>query len=228
MVFFGHTYLRISVMTARLAVTLGSLCRDRFGLHYHPRLGSLRAACRVSCVTRACAMCNGILFSKEKTGLRSKSFGPIGVQCNPKLRRAACRVLCVTRARAVCNAILCFQKNKQAAGPSCLGATLSLRTRVRAPASFAFFCFFFPHFLNIMLMFFAQIWYDAYMLHGSYSLCRDRFEVYHHQVGARVPFVTSACALWNARCFFNIKNIALSPNIACGQLRACGRRFEPR
>ena len=172
--------VRISLKTARLAVTLRPLCRERFGVRYNPSLGSLRAVCRVSRVHMPCVMRS---LSKNK---------------------------------------------KQAAGPSCLGATLSLRTRVRAPASFAFFCFFFPHFLNIMLMFFAQIWYDAYMLHGSYSLCRDRFEVYHHQVGARVPFVTSACALWNARCFFNIKNIALSPNIACGQLRACGRRFEPR
>ena len=33
--------------TARLATTPGSLCRDRFGVQYHPRLGALRAVCRV-------------------------------------------------------------------------------------------------------------------------------------------------------------------------------------
>ena len=43
---------RISLKMARLATTLGSLCRDRFGVHYHPSLSALRAAvhactCRV-------------------------------------------------------------------------------------------------------------------------------------------------------------------------------------
>ena len=40
--------LRISMKTARLATTLGFLCRDRFGLDYCSALGALRALCRVS------------------------------------------------------------------------------------------------------------------------------------------------------------------------------------
>ena len=52
---------RISLKTAWLAVTLGSLYMDRFGVLYHPTsLGVLRAVCRVPCVTRACAVCNAI------------------------------------------------------------------------------------------------------------------------------------------------------------------------
>ena len=43
---------RISLKTAGFAATLGSLCRDRLGVHHH--LG--RAACRVPCVTRGCAV----------------------------------------------------------------------------------------------------------------------------------------------------------------------------
>ena len=56
--FFGTRYppsfgmlvslgIRISLKTARLASTQGSLCRDRFGVHYHPSLGVLRAVCCV-------------------------------------------------------------------------------------------------------------------------------------------------------------------------------------
>ena len=40
--------IRISLKTARLVTILGLLCRDRFGVHYHPSLGALRAVCRVS------------------------------------------------------------------------------------------------------------------------------------------------------------------------------------
>ena len=43
----------ISLKTARLAVTLGSLCRDRFWGTLSSKFG--RAACRVPCGTRACA-----------------------------------------------------------------------------------------------------------------------------------------------------------------------------
>ena len=42
--------------TARLVVTLGSLCRDRFGVQHHPSLGVLRAVCRVSRVHVPCVM----------------------------------------------------------------------------------------------------------------------------------------------------------------------------
>ena len=67
--------------TARLAITLGSLCRDRFGAHYHPILDALRAVCRVSrvhvpCVTRECAVCSTILFlEKEKQAASPNSLG---------------------------------------------------------------------------------------------------------------------------------------------------------
>ena len=37
----------VSMKTARLATTLGSLRRDRFGAHYHLSLGAVRAVCRV-------------------------------------------------------------------------------------------------------------------------------------------------------------------------------------
>ena len=40
----------------RLATTLGSLCRDRFGVQHHPSLGVLRAVCRVSRVHVPCVM----------------------------------------------------------------------------------------------------------------------------------------------------------------------------
>ena len=56
--------IRTSSKTARLATTLGSLCRERFGVHYHPRLGALRVVYRVSRV--ACATCNAIFFLKKK------------------------------------------------------------------------------------------------------------------------------------------------------------------
>lgn len=37
-----------SLKTAQISVAFGSLCRDRFGVHYHPSLGPPRAVCRVS------------------------------------------------------------------------------------------------------------------------------------------------------------------------------------
>ena len=66
----------VSSKTARLATTLGSL--RRYGVHYHPSLGALRAACRVSrarvpCVTRACSVSSAILFlGKHKSDRRSQ------------------------------------------------------------------------------------------------------------------------------------------------------------
>ena len=46
----------ISSTMSRHAITLGSQCRDRFGVHCHPSLGALRAVwqacmCRVLCDT---------------------------------------------------------------------------------------------------------------------------------------------------------------------------------
>ena len=51
--------LRISLNTAQLAITLGSLGSDRFRVQYLPSLGALRAVCRgprvlFRCVTRYC------------------------------------------------------------------------------------------------------------------------------------------------------------------------------
>ena len=54
--------IRISLKTARLVTILGLLCRDRFGVHYHPSLGALRAVCRVS-RAHVCTVCNARLFS---------------------------------------------------------------------------------------------------------------------------------------------------------------------
>ena len=55
-----HTY-PIENDTARNK-TLGSTCRDRFTVHYHPSLGALRAVCRVS-RAHVCTVCNARLFS---------------------------------------------------------------------------------------------------------------------------------------------------------------------
>ena len=50
-VFLAHAYLFENVTACHnSAITLGALCRDRFGVHYHPRiitLGALRAVSRV-------------------------------------------------------------------------------------------------------------------------------------------------------------------------------------
>ena len=54
------SFIRILLKTAWPAIVLGSLCRDRFGVYFHPSFG--RAACRVQCVTRARALRNAILF----------------------------------------------------------------------------------------------------------------------------------------------------------------------
>ena len=48
--------IRISLKTAQLATTLGSLCKDRFGVHDHPSLGALRVVCRVSRAHVPCVM----------------------------------------------------------------------------------------------------------------------------------------------------------------------------
>ena len=167
----------ISSEAAWLATTLGSLRRDRLGVHYHSTLGALRAVC---CVTRACA---------------------------------------------VCNAMFLLTKKEQAAGPnSLLGATLSWRTRFRAPASVLMSLFFTALFLvcllfflvfhfqmfvfspqNIALVTFITTLVPIYLLylcgkHGSPqllpSLCRYSFHVLilyrycHH-----VPCVTRACTV---------------------------------
>ena len=69
--------------------------------------------------------------------------------------RAACSV---SRVHVPC-AMRCFFSNKktQAAGPNRLGATLSLRTRVQAPASVTFFFHFRLHFF-LHRIFFVQFW----------------------------------------------------------------------
>lgn len=47
---------RISLKTAPFGKTLGFLCRDSFGVYYHPSLGRLRAVCRVSRMHAPCLM----------------------------------------------------------------------------------------------------------------------------------------------------------------------------
>ena len=70
MLVFFFSYVRISLQTAWYAVTLGSLCRDGFGAHYHPSLGALLAVCRVMRACTVChafmCVCNAIFFPKEK------------------------------------------------------------------------------------------------------------------------------------------------------------------
>ena len=137
----------MSLKTARLAVTLGSLCRDRFGVHYHPSLDALRAVCRVARVH--VPPCNAILFSRKKTGRRSKLLAS-NVGCFLLMyvylveNSTACRnsgfpvqgqvlgyiiiqvwTRCVPC--AVWHACMCprvmrsfFLEKKQAAGPNCL------------------------------------------------------------------------------------------------------------
>ena len=90
--------IRISLKTARLAITLGSLCKDRFWGTSSSKFG--RPACRAPCVTRTRAVCNAILFPRSKT-----------------------------------------KQNRPPVQIVCLGATLSLRTRARNPASPPFLFF---------------------------------------------------------------------------------------
>ena len=167
--------VRISLKTARLAITLSS----RFGVHYHPSLGALRAVCRVSRVHVPCV-----------------------IRCLPPPAHKA-----------------------KPAGPNNLGATSSLRTRVRAPASVPFLLLFVRLYFSVlsivfyMLVFFARILYSyvlmyfgiSFELHGSLqllpSLCRDIFHRGYSiiQVWARVPCVTRAFAVYSGWRFFSSK-----------------------
>ena len=62
--------IRISLKTARLAATLSSLCRDRFGVHCHPSLEALPVVRRVSRVHVSCVMrCNAMLPPPQKKKL---------------------------------------------------------------------------------------------------------------------------------------------------------------
>ena len=131
-VFFFCSYIRVSLKTARLATTLGSLCRDWFGVHCHPSLGALRAVCRES--------------------------------------GCMCRVECDTF----------FLKKKEAAGPNCLGATLSLRTRVRAsgkrfslPFSFACLFLIFPFFFQIKILKNVSCEYGRWVVETQLCKLRD-------------------------------------------------------
>ena len=123
---------KFSIKTARLATTLGSLCRDWFGVHCHPSLGALRAVCRES--------------------------------------GCMCRVECDTF----------FLKKKEAAGPNCLGATLSLRTRVRAsgkrfslPFSFACLFLIFPFFFQIKILKNVSCEYGRWVVETQLCKLRD-------------------------------------------------------
>ena len=123
-------------------------------------------------------------------------------------------VSCVTRACAVRNAVLLSQKKKP---PVQIGATLSLRTWVRAPASIFVIAFFFLLFhLFLRAGNFAQALYQvgtylgiSWELHGSPQLLpclfRDRCEVYLVLSWARVPCVACACAVRSALYFFPSK-----------------------
>ena len=126
MFFFAHTY---RCETARLTTTLGSLCRDRFEVHWSSKFG--RAACRVLCVSRV--HMPGVMRSFFLQGKK--------------------------------------KKNRPPAQTVWLGATLSLRTRVRASASVPF-CFFLfvisPLFLKVGA--FAQILYAVMYLFGTARL----------------------------------------------------------
>ena len=66
--------IRISLKTARLAKTLGSLCRDRLGVHYHPTLGALGAVCRASRVHVPFVMRYQVHFFSKK---KKEAAGPL-------------------------------------------------------------------------------------------------------------------------------------------------------
>ena len=76
--YFAHhiVYIFISSKTARVAAILGSLCTDRFGVHYHLRLGALRAVCRESRVRVPCV----IRYFKEG---KKQAAGP---KCSKKVQ----------------------------------------------------------------------------------------------------------------------------------------------
>ena len=169
--------INISLKTARHATTLGSLYRDRIGVHHHPSLGALCAVCRVSRVHVPCVMRYVFLYQKQSAGLncfgqmlgvfcsyievcislkRARLAATLGSSCRDRLGvhyRPSLGVL-----RAVCREshvhVPCgiryffFKKKKSGRRFKLLGCNLSLRTRVRAPASVPF-CFFFrlPFFL---------------------------------------------------------------------------------
>ena len=85
----------------------------------------------------------GIRYFRKRHGLPQLALGYLCRDKFGSLYHLSWGVLC-----AVCNAMLCILKKKeQAAGPNSLDATLSLRTRVRAPASvrcsFFFVCLLF-------------------------------------------------------------------------------------
>ena len=65
----------------------------------------------------------------------SPSLGALGASCRVSRVHVPCVMRCF-----FCSHFFFFVK--QTAGPNGLGATLSLTTRVRAPASKRFFCFF--------------------------------------------------------------------------------------
>ena len=116
------------------------LCRDRFGVHYHPSLDALRAVCRVARMHVPRVMRS--FFLEKKTGRLSKLLrsnvgcfllmsyvyvvensttcrnsgfpvqGQVWATLSSKFGRAACRVPYGTHACAPCNAILFSRKKK--------------------------------------------------------------------------------------------------------------------
>ena len=113
--------------------------------------------------------------------------------------------------------------NTQAAGPNSLGATSSLKTRVRPPASVPFpffppllvFLFLFPHLSSQCWCYslkYSTCQVLSSELHGSPqflpSLCRERFEEYsyhHPSLGRTCRVITSACAVCSESRFFFFK-----------------------
>ena len=108
-------------------------------------------------------------------------------------RCVPCAVCHACMCRVKCDAFYLKNKTKQAADPNSLGATLSVRTRVRAPASFPFILFssvffFFPIcFLSVGVFCSKTLTYlCTWYIFGTArlatqlwpSLRRDRFEVY--------------------------------------------------
>ena len=82
---------KFSMKTARLATTLGSLCRDWFGVHYHPISGALRAVCRASRVHVPCAMryfYSSIKREKQAAGRNSLVYATLRLRT--RVRAPAC------------------------------------------------------------------------------------------------------------------------------------------
>ena len=139
---------------------------------------------------------NGTACRKSGFPMQGQVWGIL----SSKFGRSACRVPCVTRACAMCSAIRFPRKkeNPAAAGSDNLGATSSLRRRVRDSASIIFFSFWLaPPLVFLIVEFFAQSM--SLELQGSPLFCRAcaatsvRCSVVQVWARVHVPWCNASC-----------------------------------